>query len=193
MKRRMLMLAGVSFLALFVVGVTRAEEDTSNNAKTQSAQEIFKWINFAIVAGGVIWIFGKVLPPWFRGNAENIHSAITKATAAKAEADALLREAEGKLASLEKEVAELRETAKRESLAEIDRLHAATQSDEEKIAAAAKAEIAAAERAARQELKSLAAKLSVDGAGSLLARQLTPQVQDNLVSEFVKSLQARPN
>jgi F-type H+-transporting ATPase subunit b len=193
MKRRMLLLAGVLFVALFAAAAARAEEDTSNNAKTQTAQEVFKWINFAIVAGGVIWIFGKVLPPWFRGNAENIHSAIAKATAAKAEADVLLREAESKLASLENEVAALRETAKREGLAEIDRLQAATKSDEEKIAVAAKAEIAAAERAARQELKTLAAKLAVNGAGSLLATQLTPQVQENLVSEFVKSLEARPN
>ena len=193
MKRRMVLLAGVLFVALCGAGAVRAEEDANNNAKTETVQEVFKWINFAIVAGGVIWLFGKVLPPKFRGNAENIHSAIAKATAAKAEADALLREAESKLASLEKEVAELRETAKREGLAEIERLQAATKSDEEKIAAAAKAEIAAAERAARQELKTLAAKLAVDGAGSLLAKQLTPQVQENLVTEFVRSLEARPN
>jgi len=193
MKRRTLMMAGFLFVALFAAGVVRAEEESGANAKTQSAQELFKWINFAIVAGAVIWVFAKALPPKFRASAESIHSAISKATAAKTEADLLLRDAETKLANLEKEVAELRETAKRQGLAEIERLQAATQSDEEKIAAAAKAEIAAAERAARQELKKLAAKLAVDGAGSLLAKQLTPQVQENLVSEFVKSLEARPN
>jgi F-type H+-transporting ATPase subunit b len=193
MKRRVLMITGVLLLALFAAGAARAQEDTSASAKTRTAQEIFRWVNFAIVAGAVIWIFGKALPPRFRANAANIHSAIAKAAEAKAQADALLREAESKLANLEKEVAELRETAKHEGLAEVDRLEAATRSDEEKIAAAARAEIAAAERAARQELKTLAAKLSVDGAGSLLARQLTPQVQENLVSEFVRSLEARPN
>lgn len=193
MKRRVLMLTAVLFLTVFAVGVVRAEEDTSNNTKTETAQEIFKWINFAIVAGAAIWLFGKVLPPKFRENAEKIQSAIAKATAAKAEADAMLREAENKLARLEEEVAQLRETVKREGLAEVERVRAATQSDEEKIAAAAKAEIAAAERAARHELKSLAAKLAVDGAGSLLAKQLTPKVQENLIGEFVKSLDARPN
>jgi F-type H+-transporting ATPase subunit b len=188
------MLAAILFVALSATGVeARAEEDTSNSAKTETTQEVFKWINFAIVAGAAIWLFGKVLPPKFRGNAENIQSGIAKASAAKAEADALLREAENKLANLENEVAELREIMKREGLAEAERLQAATRSDEEKIAAAAKSEIAAAERAARQELKTLAAKLAVDGAGSLLAKQLTPQVQENLVSEFVRSLEARPN
>jgi F-type H+-transporting ATPase subunit b len=186
-------LAALSFAAGLAVSVARAEEDTNSNPKTQTPQEIFKWINFAIVAGGVIWVFGKVLPPKFRDNAQKINSAIAKATAAKSEADALLREAESKLANLEREVSELRESATREGVAEAERLRVATQSDEEKIATAARAEIAAAERAARLELKALAAKLAVDEAQSVLAKQLTPQVQESLVSAFVKSLEARPN
>jgi F-type H+-transporting ATPase subunit b len=186
-------LGAVAFAAGFAASVARAEEDTNNNAKTQTSQEIFKWINFAIVAGGVIWVFGKVLPPKFRSNAEKINCAIAKATEAKKAADEQLREAENKLANLEKEVNELRERATHEAAAEKERLQAATQSDEQKIASAAKAEIAAAERAARLELKALAAKLAVDGAETLLAKQLTPQVQESLVSAFVKSLEARPN
>jgi F-type H+-transporting ATPase subunit b len=193
MKRRMILAAGMLLVTLCLAGAVRAEEQTTTDQKTVAAQELFKWINFAIVAGGVIWLFAKVLPPVFRGRAETISSAIAKATAAKNEADALLRDAERKLANMEKEVAELRETAQRESAAEIERLMAATHSDEEKIAVAAKTEIAAAERAARQELKALAANLAVDGAQTQLAAQLTPQVQESLVSEFMKSLEARPN
>jgi F-type H+-transporting ATPase subunit b len=195
MKRisRILLIACAVAVMFLAATAVRAEEETTTNSKTAAAQELFKWINFAIVAGGVIWLFGKVLPPVFRGNAEKINSAITKATAAKAEADKLLREAESKLASLETEVALVRDKAKGEAAAEAERLRAATQGDEEKIAVAAKTEIAAAERAARLELKALAAKLAVDGAESLLAKQLTPQVQESLVGAFVKSLEARPN
>jgi F0F1-type ATP synthase membrane subunit b/b' len=43
------------------------------------------------------------------------------------------------------------------------------------------------------ELKALAAKLAVDGAESLLAKQLTPQTQESLIAGFVKSLQGSPN
>jgi len=53
-----------------------------------------------------------------------------------------------------------------------------------KIAAAARAEIEAAERAARLELKALAANLAVDGAESLIAKQLTTQAQELLISNF---------
>jgi F-type H+-transporting ATPase subunit b len=184
--------AGVLLVLLFTaLGAHAAEE--GGNATTDRTNEIFKWINFAIVAGLLAWVFLKLTPPFFRKNAETISSAITKATLAKAEAERQLREAEGKLARLEQEVAQLRTTAQQEAAAEAVRLRAVTQSDVQKVGLAAKAEIEAAERAARLELKVAAANLAVDGAESLLAKQLTPQAQESLVSEFVTSLAGRPN
>jgi F-type H+-transporting ATPase subunit b len=111
----------------------------------------------------------------------------------KAEADRQLKDAEQRLARLEDEVRGLREEARREGAAEAERIRTLARSDAEKIDLAAKAEIAAAERAARMELKALAAKLAVDGAESLLAKQLTAQNQESLIAGFVKSLQGSPN
>jgi F-type H+-transporting ATPase subunit b len=191
-NRRVLLAAGVLFMVLFAaVGVQAAEEH--ENPAVENATELFKWINFAIVAGVVLWLCLKKAPAFFSGRAAAISSAITKATSAKAAADAQLREAESKLANLQTEITELRALAERESAAEVARLRAATQSDAQKIAAAAKAEIEAAERAARLELKALAAALAVDGAESLLVKQLTPKAQESLISGFVKSLEGRPN
>jgi F-type H+-transporting ATPase subunit b len=191
-NRRALVAAGVLFVSLFATVSLRAAEE-GGNATTESATEIFKWINFAIVAGLIVWVFGKKLPSVFRARAEAVSSAITIATSAKAAADAQLRDAETRLANLQKEVTELRALAQTEAAAEVERLRVATLSDAQKIAAAAKAEIEAAERAARLELKALAANLAVDGAESLLAKQLTPKAQESLISNFVKSLEGRPN
>jgi F-type H+-transporting ATPase subunit b len=182
----------VFLVLLFGVVAARAAEE-GGNAATERATEIFKWINFAIVAGVLVWVFVKLLPPVFQKNAEAVSSAITVATSAKAAADAQLRDAENRLANLQREVAELRANAAKEAAAEVERLRAAAQSDTQKIVSAAKAEIEAAERAARLELKALAANLAVDGAESLLTKQLTPQAQESLISNFVKSLEARPN
>lgn len=179
-------------MSLFAAASLRAAEE-GGNAATERATEIFKWINFAIVAGAVAWVFGKYLRPKFKARAEAVSSAITDATKAKASAEEQFRSAETKLANLEKEVAELRALAEKEAAAEVERLRAATQSDTQKIAAAAKAEIEAAERAARLELKALAANLAVDGAETLLAKQLTPNAQESLISNFVESLEGRPN
>src|SRR5438445_13403989 len=129
---------------LFAVASAHAAEEGGHTA-TEHANEIFKWINFAIVAGLIAWVFLKLTPSFFRKNAETISSAITKATAAKAEADRQLREAEEKLARLGQELAQLRATAQREAAAEAERLRAITQSDIQRVGLAAKVEIEAAE------------------------------------------------
>lgn len=186
--RLAILLASAVFAALlFTLSAHAAEEGGAGGAET--ATEIFKWINFAVVLGALLWVCLKKAPGFFRGRAEGITSAISKAGSAKAAADAQLREAEGKLTNLDKEVAQLRAFAERESAAEVERIRAVTRSDMEKIAAAAKAEIEAAERAARLELKALTAKLAVDGAESLLTKQLTAQAQSALINNFVKSLE----
>jgi F-type H+-transporting ATPase subunit b len=192
MIRRLPIFATLLFVLLFVALSVHAAEE-GGNAGQERTNEIFKWINFVLVAGGLFWLFGKVLPPKFHGNADTISSAISKATAAKAEADRQLREAEEKLAHLENEVAQLRSTAQREGQTEAERIRNVTQMDAQKIGIAATAEVEAAERAARLELKAIAANLAVDGAESLLAKQLTPQAQEALVSAFVKGLAGRPN
>ena len=191
-NRSLLFVLSALFVLFFAAGVAQGAEE-GGNAATERAAEIFKWINFAIVAGVIYWAFAKYLPPKFRSHAETISSAITKATSAKAAAETQLREAETRLANLQKEVAELRAHAEKEAATEVERLRAATQSDMQKIAAAARAEMEAAERAARLELKAMAANLAVDGAESLLAKQLTPKAQESLISNFVKSLEGRPN
>lgn len=191
-SRRYSLFASLLWVLLFAALSAHAAEE-GGNAANERATELFKWINFAIVAGLIGWVFLKLTPPFFRKNADAISSAITKATAVKAEADRQLREAEAKLARLEQEVTQLRATAQGEASAEAERIRGITRSEVQKIGAAAKAEIEAAERAARLELKAVAANLAVDGAESLLARQLTPQAQESLVAAFVKTLEGRPN
>jgi len=185
------------FSWLFVCGAflffAAAAFATEEGGAAAAPTELFKWINFAIVAGALIWVFAKILPPKFRANAENISSAITKATAAKAEADRQLKDAEQRLARLEQEVRALRAEADKEATAEAERIRALAKSDVEKVGVAARAEIEAAERDARLELKAIAAKLAVDGAESLVAKQLTPETQDALIASFVKSLQGSPH
>lgn len=189
--RRISLIVSAAFALLFAaVSVHAAEGGSEANAH---ANELFKWINFAIVAAGLIWLFGKVLPPIFRKRSDEIGAAIKKATQAKEAADKQLREAEQKLAKLEQEIEQLRAVAQREAVAEAERIRNSTLSDAQKIESAAAAEIDAAERAARQELKALAANLAVDHAESMLAKQLTPQAQEALVSAFVKGLAGRPN
>jgi F0F1-type ATP synthase membrane subunit b/b' len=194
MKQRLRIPQGIFALAavLALAMVMRAAEEGGSPAE-QPIGNVFKWIHFVILAIVAYWLFKKVLPPVFRHNADRISAAITKATAAKAEAEKQLNEAAVKLASLEQEVAHFRAQAQKEAAAEVERLRAITKIDIEKVSLAAKAEIEAAERAARVELKALAAKLAVDRAESLVSKQMTPAVQEAMLNHFVQSLQGRPN
>src|SRR5579871_4623093 len=184
------LLAAAAFSLATSAVVFSAEGETSGQGILQGD---FKWVHFVIVAALFIWVFGKLLPPWFKSNADVIAAAINKAKAARAEAEAKLQEATAKLARLEQEVAEFRASAERDAAAEVERLKAAMQTDAQKIAAAARAEIDAAERAARAELKALAAKLAVEGAEQRVSQRMTPAIQESMVSRFVHSLQERLN
>jgi len=189
--RRFSWMAVSACVVLLVCARIASAEET--NSAAEHATELFKWINFGILAAILLWAFGAKLPSVFRANAETIASAITKATAVKAEADRQLAEAEAKLARLEQEIVAMRLAAEKEAADDAARIKEMAKADAEKISVAAKAEIEAAERAARMELKTIAAKLAVDGAESLLAKQLTAQAQESLVSGFVASLEGRPN
>jgi F-type H+-transporting ATPase subunit b len=176
---------------LFLALSAQAEE--AGSASQQSAENLFKWINFALVAGFIVWLCLKRGPGFFGRRADVISSDIQKSTEAKNQAEQQLRDAETKLENLEKEVADLRASARRESAAEAERIRNLTVTDEQKIADAGKAEMDAAERAARLELKAFAANLAVNGAESLLQQQLTPAAQEQLINNFVKTLDGRPN
>ena len=182
-----------SAIFLFFTVAARAAEQGATPAEESPVGTVFKWIHFLIVAAATYWLLTKVLPPVVRRNADKISAAITKATAAKAEAEKRLKEAAVKLASLEHEVAQFREQAQKDATAELERLRGMTKMDMERVAIAAKAEIEAAERAARVELKALAARLAVDRAESLVAKQMTPAVQEAMINNFVQTLQGRPN
>jgi F-type H+-transporting ATPase subunit b len=180
-------LCSVFFLAF------RAHAEEPGSASQQSAENLFKWINFALVAGVIVWLCVKKGPGFFGRRADVISTDIQKSTEAKKKADLQLQDAETKLRNLEKEVADLRASAQQESTAEADRMRNLTVTDEQKIAEAGRAEVDAAERAARLELKALAANLAVSGAESLLVKQLTPAAQEALINNFVKTLEERPN
>jgi F-type H+-transporting ATPase subunit b len=178
MSLRRISWIAMSVCAALLICACVASAAEEANSPTERATELFKWINFGILAAVLLWVFAAKLPPVFRENAETIASAITKATAVKAEADRQLADAESRLARLDQEIAAMRTAAEKEAAEDAARIKEMAKSDSEKISLAAKAEIEAAERAARMELKALAGKLAVDGAESLLVKKLTVEAQE---------------
>src|SRR3984885_1504758 len=111
-----------------------AHAEEAGSGSQQSAENLFKWINFAIVAGVIVWLCLKKGPRFFGRRADVISADIQKSTEAKKQSDVQLQDAEMKLRNLEQEVVDLRASAQRESAAEADRIRNLTVTDEQKIA-----------------------------------------------------------
>src|SRR6266571_1082925 len=133
--RRLARLAFLMFLLVALLGPAvnaRAAEESGNPAESPIG-ELFKWLNFAIVAGAVGYLCVKKGPSFFRRRADVITAAITQATATKAEAERQLQDAASRLARLDLETADLRAHAQRDAEAEAERVRALTRAGAESL------------------------------------------------------------
>lgn len=176
-------------LALFFLLATPAlaQEGEPSPADSPTGQ-VFRWLNFAIVFALIVYAFRKA-GPFFRKRAEEISRKIAEGARAREAAEKQRREVQKKLAGIEKEVAAMRADARRGAQAEAVRLQELMRTEAETIEHAAQVEIAAAERAARLELKGIAARLAVERAEVLLRQGLTPQADAALFGHFVAELE----
>lgn len=182
MKHAALLLLS-AFLAFAAEEHGAASHDASNEL-------MWKWINFAILMGGLGYLFIKMGVPFFRDRASGIVKDIADATQTKQSAEARAAELEKKIANLTGEIDQMKAQTKAEMDAEAKRIQDETQTALAKIAAQADAEISSATKAAKQELSQHATALAVDLAAAKL-RTGTPQT--GLVDAFVRDLEKLKN
>jgi F-type H+-transporting ATPase subunit b len=179
----------LSAIALFSFSLTSisalAAEGAAENSGGFTPETLFRWLNFAIVFGGIAYLIAKHGSSFFRANAKAIAASITEASAAKAQAERELREVETKIARLDQEVSEMWEAARRDSSAEAERLLASGRAESEKIKLAARGELIASERAARQELRAIAASMAVERAGTLVRSRMNGEVRARIFHAFL--------
>jgi F-type H+-transporting ATPase subunit b len=118
-------------------------------------------LNFAVIAGIIIWASRKYLPAAFSARTAAIQKAMQEAQKASEGARRKLVEIESRLMKLDVEIGMMRDAAEKEAAAEEARIHAAAQEDARKLLESAQQEIAAAAKAARRELTAYAADLAV--------------------------------
>jgi F-type H+-transporting ATPase subunit b len=149
---------------------------------------LWKTANFLLFAGALGYFLYKHGGPFFRTRTEQIRRGITEASKLREEAEARYALMERRLANLGDEIENLRRTAREESAAEGERIRQETRKDLQKIHAQAELEIAAAGKAARQELRAYAAELAVSVAKQRIRERITPELDDRLVQATVGQL-----
>jgi F-type H+-transporting ATPase subunit b len=149
-------------------------------------------LNFAVIAGAIVYFSKKNLPDMFRNRTASIQKAMQEARKASEEANRRLAEIETRLSRLDTEIAGMRSAAEKEAVAEEARIKAAAEEDARKIVESAEQEIAAAAKLARRELTTYAANLAVSLAGKQI--KVDSATDQALVRSFSQELSANsPN
>jgi F-type H+-transporting ATPase subunit b len=182
--------SGITLTILLSAPAFAAESGTP--VENTTTGWVFRWINFLIVFGGIVYFFRKVGGPQLHERAHGIEASIREAAEAREAATRELKAEEEKLAALPAEIAKMHESAKRDTSAEADRLRTLLAAEVEKIKDAARAEVEGAERVMRLELKAEAGRMAVDRAEALLRERMTPQADASLVHQFVEDLTGVP-
>lgn len=155
---------------------------------------IYRWINFLIFVALLVGGFtNRKTRAYFHSRQKAIADAIAESARAREEAEREELVAEQKMASLDREVADLRSHAKQESSAEAHRIRALAQEEAKRIEQAGQLEIRAAERAAQSELKTIAARMAIERAEALLAEHVNSQAESSLFRGFVTALEGASN
>jgi F-type H+-transporting ATPase subunit b len=143
-------------------------------------------INFAIVAGVIIWIWKKNVPAMLRNRTAMIQKAMEEARQASADANRRLAQIEARLSKLDVEIGEMRATAEKETATEEQKIKAAAEEDARKIVDSVGQEITTAVRTARRELTAYAADLAV----ALAKKQIhvDSSTDQTLVQRFARQL-----
>jgi F-type H+-transporting ATPase subunit b len=188
-RPKLLLLGLMAVAPVFAQEAQRVTEE----AKTKSGlspflEYILLWVNFAILVGGLAYLFRKYGAPFLAARSAQISQDIVEAARIRKDAEARSAEVDRRLANLASDLAALRVESQKEL--ESQRRHADERSAAEmaKIQAHAEQEIAAAGKLARLDLKRYSAELALALAAQKIQARMTSDTQDALVRGFVKDL-----
>lgn len=170
---------------LLLAPLAAAAQETQAPATTET---VFRWLNFALIFGLGGWWAWRKLKVAFQRRADRIATTIAEAEAACRQALERLQAAEAKLAGVDREAQEMRDRARRDSVAEAERIAALTREEATRVERAADAEIDAAERAAVNRLREMAITKTLDRARALVSERLTTAVDERLFNRFLGQL-----
>ena len=156
-------------VALAFAATPLLAQETEAAAKANGTLELWKIVNFLILAGLLGWLVKKEGGPALQTRSQAIGEGLAAGEKAKAEAEERATQVNAKLANLANEIAVMQTQAREELARESDR-----------IREDAKKEIA------RLELQRYAAKLAIDLAEQKVRAGMTPDIQAALLQSFVK-------
>jgi F-type H+-transporting ATPase subunit b len=157
----------------------------------EEVNELWKWPNFLLLAGLLGYMIGKYGGPFLAARSQQIRQDLEAGERAKAEAEARAAAVQAKIANLDREIAELRDSARTVLEREADRIRREAKAELSRIEQHAAVEIESLGKHARLELRQYAAGLAIDLAEQNIRSRMSPDVQATLLENFSGDISGR--
>lgn len=147
-------------------------------------------LNFAVLVGLLVYFARKPIASGIRNSIESVRTLLREAEESRQATEAKMKEAEDKLAGVDKEVADLLAAAAKESEAEKERILSEAAQALEKLKAEAALAIDQELKKAQNILKREAADAAVALAEEIISKNVKPEDHAKFVSEYLEKLEA---
>lgn len=158
---------------VLVGGSVMAQGHEGEEAHGSALDLVFRVVNFAILAGALVYLLKKPLANYLDAKTEQIRSDLAEAAGKREHAEAERKEAEARLAGLDKEIAAARAKGLAQAEDERRRIVQAAENEAARLAENAKKEIETEVELARRKLTARAAELSIEMARKKLGEQMS--------------------
>lgn len=159
----------------------------------ESKREVlFKWINFALLVGALVFVLRKPLGEFFTQRSNSIRRSLEEGRKALEASQAQLNAIDEKLRRLEVEIAAFKASLAQEIAAERERLRTETEEETQRILESARVQIERAAKAARLELKAYTARQAIDLAERIIRERLDDTGRKRLVRRFLEAVDEKP-
>lgn len=149
---------------------------------------IAKTINFAVLAGILVYFLRTPFAGYLTGRSETIRKDLVDAASLRTSSERQLAEVRERLARLPAEIDGLQRRGQEELAQERVRLADATARERDRVLERTRREIDAQFRAARRELLEHVADLSMKLARTRIEREITPEDQSRLIERYASEV-----
>ncbi len=148
----------------------------------------YKWINFGILAAGLLYLIAKFLVPALSARSSAIEKDLLESKSTVRDAEAKVASLTAKLGNFDGEIRGIREKAKAEQAVEGERIAAQTESLLTGVKAHRETEIGNLSQVAQSQLRQFTVDKALEIAHARLAAQTDPATQGALVNAFLGDL-----
>ncbi|MSO20088.1 MAG: hypothetical protein EXQ56_06420 [Acidobacteria bacterium] len=165
-----------------------AEGEHAGGEEHSLFAEVSHYLNFAVLAGLIIYGIKKGLIPFLNERARLIREDMLRSSEAIEQSNLRLKAMEERMGNLDRELAKMKQSGMEEARLERARIEKEAETEATKILANASMEMESAVKAARQELQGFASELALNVAERKIKESLTPQSEKLILNSFIDRL-----